>query len=173
MVRTLLTVAATLAAVVALSLGYVAATGLSAREKPGPIETRLARAVRGLAVTSEIRDKANPIAPGPSAVAAGLKIFAGFCASCHANDGSGDIGLGKSMFPPAPDMRLPATQELKDGELFHIIEEGVRFTGMPGWGNDTPEGEQMAWNLIHFIRHLPKLTDAEKKEMETLNPQRP
>ena len=77
------------------------------------------------------------------------------------------------MFPPAPDMRQPTTQDLTDGELFHIIEEGVRFTGMPGWSNDTPEGEAMAWNLIHFIRHLPKLTDAEKREMEALNPQRP
>ena len=173
MTKALIIVFATLAALAASALGYVVATGLSAREKPGPIETRLARAVRGFAVPKEIRDKANPIAPGPSAVSAGMKIYAGFCASCHANDGSGDIGLGKSMFPPAPDMRLPATQELKDGELFHIIEEGVRFTGMPGWGNDTPEGEEMAWNLIHFIRHLPKLTDAEKRAMEALNPKRP
>lgn len=173
MIRTLFIVMATLAALGAVSLGYVVATGLSARAKPGSIETRLARAVRGLAVPREIRTKANPIAPGAKAVAAGMKIYAGYCASCHANDGSGDIGLGKSMFPPAPDMRQPTTQQLTDGEIFYIIEEGVRFTGMPGWSNDTPDGEEMAWNLVHFIRHLPKLTEAEKHDMESLNPQRP
>ena len=74
MIRTLFIVVATMAALVAVSIGYVVATGLSARAKPGSIETRLARAARGLAIPSEIRTKANPIAPGPKAVAAGMKI---------------------------------------------------------------------------------------------------
>jgi mono/diheme cytochrome c family protein len=173
MKKVLAVVAATLFAVVAAGLGYVVATGLSAREAPGAAETRAARAIRRLAIPRGMRTRTNPIAAGPQAIAAGQKIFAGYCASCHANDGSGKIGLGQAMFPPSPDMRLPATQDMTDGELFYTIEYGIRFTGMPGWGNGTPEGEQMAWNLVHFIRHLPELTPAEVGQMEALNPKPP
>jgi hypothetical protein len=41
---------------------------------------------------------------------------------------------------------------------------------MPAWGNGTPEGERASWALVHFIRRLPKLTDAEISRMEELNP---
>jgi mono/diheme cytochrome c family protein len=173
MKRVLVAVASTLLAVVALGLGYVLVTGLSALESPGQLETRAARTIRRLAIPRDMKTKTNPIAPGQQAIAAGLKIFAGVCASCHANDGSGKIGLGQAMFPRSPDMRQPATQSMTDGELFYTIEYGIRFTGMPGWSNGTPEGEEMAWNLVHFIRHLPALTAAELEQMEALNPKRP
>ena len=70
-------------------------------------------------------------------------------------------------------MRRGRTQNLTDGELFWIIENGIRFTGMPAWSTGTPEGEQASWNLVHFIRRLPKLTPEEIQEMESLNPKSP
>jgi hypothetical protein len=93
------------------------------------------------------------------------------CASCHSNDGSGATEIGRRLYPRAPDMRLPATQELTDGELFHVIENGVRLTGMPGWGSG--DHERDSWALVHFIRHLPKLTREEVLEMERANPKTP
>ncbi len=168
----LVAVVTTLLAVVAVGMGYAVATGLSAREAPASAEVRAARAIKRLAIPRDMRTRTNPIAPGPQSVAAGLKIFAGYCAPCHANDGSGQIGLGQALFPRSPDMRQPATQDMTDGELFYTIEYGVRFTGMPAWGNGTPEGEEMAWNLVHFIRHLPGLTPAEAEQMEAMNPKR-
>ena len=70
-------------------------------------------------------------------------------------------------------MRAAATQELSDGELFYIIEFGVRFTGMPAWGDGSSEGEKIGWNLVHFIRRLPSLTPDEIAEIEQLNPKSP
>ena len=70
-------------------------------------------------------------------------------------------------------MRLPATQTLSDGTLFYIIEEGVKLTGMPAWGTGTPEGEAASWELVRFIRHLPKLTPEEIEKMEGMNPRSP
>ncbi len=67
-------------------------------------------------------------------------------------------------------MRLSATQDLSDGSLFYIIEHGVKLTGMPAWGNGTPEGERSSWHLVQFIRRLPSLSEAELAEMEELNP---
>ena len=67
-------------------------------------------------------------------------------------------------------MTLPETQSLSDGELFAIIENGVRLTGMPAWGQPGPEDDQETWELVHFIRRLDHLTTEELAEMEALNP---
>ena len=80
--------------------------------------------------------------------------------------------MGKQMYPPAPDMREPSTQQMTDGELFYIIENGIRLSGMPAWG--TPGGdEQDSWKLVRFIRHLPSLSAREMEEMEQMNPKSP
>jgi hypothetical protein len=81
--------------------------------------------------------------------------------------------MGRSFFPPAPDMRASRTQSLTDGELFSIIENGIRLTGMPAWGTGTPEGERESWALVHFIRRLPSLTASDIERMEGLNPLSP
>jgi hypothetical protein len=85
--------------------------------------------------------------------------------------------LGKGLYPHPPDLRLPATQDLTDGELFWIIENGVRFTGMPAFasaGDHNGHGGALdSWKLVHFIRHLPHLTPAERVEMERYNPKGP
>jgi hypothetical protein len=73
------------------------------------------------------------------------------------------------MYPRAPDMRLPDTQKLSDGELYAIIRDGVRLTGMPAWAGSDLEN----WKLVHFIRYLPKLTPEEIYDMERLNPRTP
>lgn len=80
--------------------------------------------------------------------------------------------MGKGLYPPAPDMRDKATQELSDGELFYVIENGVRLTGMPAWGGPGHDGVD-SWKLVHFIRHLPELSFEERREMERLNPKGP
>jgi mono/diheme cytochrome c family protein len=154
-------------------LAYVRATGLDARAEPGTLETRLARSARRLAIPSAILTMANPVPKSEEAVADGMAHFADHCASCHANDGSGDTEMGRGLFPKAPDMRLAPTQRLSDGELFYIIERGIRFTGMPGWGNGTKAGEKSSWQLVHFIRHLPALTPAEIDAMKARNPRSP
>ena len=55
------------------------------------------------------------------------------------------------------------------------IVKGIRINdpllrGMPGWGNDSPEADRDSWRLVQFIRHLPKITEAECSEMEAMNP---
>lgn len=152
---------------------FLKATGLSARATPGRIETSLARGLRAWSIPAEYGDLTNPVLGNDESVRDGMAHFADHCATCHANDGSGDTEVGKGMFPPAPDMRGSGTQELSDGTLFYIIEHGIRFTGMPAWGTGTLEGEESSWHLVNFIRQLPKLTDEQLEEMAAMNPRPP
>ena len=166
-------IAAALAALAVAAVIYVLNVGLSAREEPGWAEQLAARTVRNAAIARDARELTNPVPVSEEAIAEGRAHFADHCATCHANDGSGNTQIGRNLFPRAPDMRQSETQKLSDGELFWIIDKGVRFTGMPAWGNDTLAGEVSTWQLVHFIRRLPALTPQEIQEMESLNPRPP
>lgn len=145
-------------------------TGFSAKAEPNALEVLMARQVRYLAIPLEQRNKPNPVTVTPDVLQDGLAHFADHCATCHANDGSGQTPIGKNVYPKAPDLRETPTQSMSDGELFWVIHNGIRFTAMPAWGEGDPEQDLDSWKLVHFIRHLPKLTPQELDTMKSLNP---
>jgi mono/diheme cytochrome c family protein len=142
--------------------------GFSARDNPSVVETYVAKTARRLSVPASERNAKNPFAPTPEVLSEARAHFADHCAICHGNDGSGKTQIGQNLYPKTPDMRLPDTQKLTDGEICYIIHNGIRLTGMPAWGTD--EKDEDSWKLVLFIRHLPQLTPAEESEMEALNP---
>jgi mono/diheme cytochrome c family protein len=153
-----------------IGAAWFASQGIGARPAPGPIETRVSRTARHFLVPAGARARTSPAPRTPDTLLAGMEHWADHCASCHANSGAGDTDLGRSLYPPPPDMRQAATQNLTDGELFYIIENGVKLTGMPAWGTGTDESARSSWHLVQFIRRLPSLSEAELAEMEELNP---
>ena len=157
--------AVALAAAAAACYQFVVTHSFSAREKPTAFEAYLARKARGLAIPPGVKRMKNPLEPKPLAVAEARDHFADHCATCHANDGGGKTMINSGLYPPAPDLRGEDTQSLTDGELFFIIKNGIRFTGMPGFGG----GDNENWKLVLFIRHLPKLTAEELGLMEEVN----
>jgi len=164
---------AVVAVAVVAGAAYLMSTGLKAQPEPGAMETRVARSIRGFAIPREVKARSNPLGTSADALKPGLEHFARYCAMCHGNDGSGEgAAIGRGLFPKPPDMRAEATQSLTDGEMFYIIENGVRFTGMPafGTGKPDPDGEKQVWQLVRFIRHVPRITPDEIDWMKSLNP---
>jgi len=145
-------------------------TGFSAKGEPLPLEVALVRKMRHVAIPSEIRDLTNPVPMSPAVLAESLEHFADHCATCHANDGSGQTPIGRNVYPKAPDLRLQETQSMSDGELFFTIHNGIRFTAMPAWGEGELDKDIGSWKLVHFIRHLPQLSQEELDQMKALNP---
>jgi len=161
----LVTVLGLLVGVVALGV-WVARRGFSAREKPTWVEAFLARHARKIATPAGARELKNPYPLTPERLVSARAHWVDHCATCHSLDGSGATVQGRNMYPPAPDMRDATTQSLSDGELYYIISNGVRFTGMPAWGGEhSPED---TWELVSLIRKLPALTPEELRQMEEL-----
>jgi hypothetical protein len=128
------------------------------------------RQIRHLAIPIKNRNAQNPIPMNPDVLKESLAHFADHCATCHANDGSGQTAIGKNVYPRAPDLRLADTQSMSDGELFWVIHNGIRFTAMAAWGEGDPVQDMGSWKLVHFIRHLPHITPEELDQMKALNP---
>jgi mono/diheme cytochrome c family protein len=148
------------------------ANGFSARSQPSYLEMLATEQARSMAMPAGAKERPNPVPKSKEVLDDAMAHWADHCAVCHGNDGSGEVEMGRQMYPHAPDMRKERTQQLTDGELFYIIENGVRLTGMPAWGGSAA-GEKDSWKLAHFIRHLPDLSPAEIAQMEKLNPKGP
>jgi mono/diheme cytochrome c family protein len=161
------------AALCAVAAGFIMVRrGFSAREQPSWIESALATTMRNMAIPATAKRMKNPVENTPETLMEAEAHWADHCATCHANNGSGETEMGRNLYPKAPDMRLNPTQALSDGELYYTIKNGIRLTGMPAWG-EPGDADQESWKLVHFIRHLPKLAAEEEKRMESLNPKSP
>jgi mono/diheme cytochrome c family protein len=169
-------VAALVAVVVLGAIVWFVSTiryGFAAHDEPTAMEAFLATRMRHWSVPAHLRAMRNPIPLTPEVLAKGRAHFADHCAMCHGNDGKGKTEMGQHLYPRAPDMTRAETQSLSDGEIFATIENGVRLSGMPGFGNGTAESAAATWPLVHFIRHVPKITPQEVKEMKAMNPVSP
>ena len=148
--------------------------GFSARMSPNRLESFIAPKVRNLAIPSNARQATNPIADSPEVFAQAMEHFADHCAVCHSADGSGDTHIGKGLFPKVPDLRQNDTQDLSDGEIYYIIENGVRYTGMPAFGQGDDNGQdEDTWKLVRFIRHFPHLTPEQVQQVDQMTPKSP
>jgi predicted CXXCH cytochrome family protein len=135
--------------------------GFSARDEPSWPERAIARAVRDLAIPRHAASEANPWMPTPDNLEEAREIFLARCAECHGNDGRGLTSVGRNLYPKPPNLLLPRTQNLTDGQIHYIIENGVRLTGMPAWGSPHEEQNDVSWKLVLFIRQLREPTAAE------------
>lgn len=158
----------TLIVIAAIPIVLIVQRGVSARDQPTRFEAVIARTLRHFAVPAKLRNARNPIPLTPDVLSEATRHFADHCAQCHGNDGRGKTEMGENLYPKAPDMTLAETQNLSDGELFAIIRNGVRLTGMPAWGGNGDDADD--WKLVHFIRRVPKMTKEEVHAMRRFNP---
>jgi len=171
--RAFLVLSIAMAAIGGVLAYTVVRRGLSAHDEPSRVEELLAGVMRRLATPEATRRRQNPVEATDAVVEQALAHYADHCAACHASDGGGNTNIGRGLYPRVPDMRDADTQSLSDGELFSIIEHGIRLTGMPAWGTGTPDGERDSWGLVHFVRRLPKLSSDDIERIEALSPKTP
>jgi predicted CXXCH cytochrome family protein len=128
--------------------------GFSAAAEPSAAERVVARLVRNLSIPGRFAREVNPWKLTPDNLQQAREIFAARCAVCHGIDGSGQTLVGRNLYPKPPNLLLPQTQSLTDGQIHYIIENGVRLTGMPAWGNPHEEQGDTSWKLVLLIRNL-------------------
>jgi predicted CXXCH cytochrome family protein len=141
--------------------------GFSTADEPSYLERVVARTARTLAVPRNARLEVNPFQPTQEILKEARESFVARCAVCHGPDGSGKTEVGRNLYPKVPDLRLPETQKLSDGEIRYTIRNGVRLTGMPGWARPHDEQSDDSWKLVLFIRDLRQPTPDEQRQQVT------
>jgi len=126
---------------------------LSALQEPGRTEIYLATKVKHILVHKDSRSVPLPPATTPASVAEGRKLYGAECAVCHGLDGRTATDAGRWMYPRAANLASPDVQAYSDQDLFWIVKNGIRFSGMPAFGK--VESDEHIWNLTHYVRTLP------------------
>src|SRR6266436_8661106 len=157
-----------IAAAVLVVAGYfgvrILLHGFTTAAAPSRLETIVARAARDFAIPRKARLEPNPWKPTPDVLREARESYIYRCAVCHAPDGSGQTNVGRNEYPRVPDLRLPQTQDLTDGQLRYIIRSGVPLTGMPGWAKPHDEQSDDSWKLVLYIRSLRNLTSEDRTQ---------
>ncbi len=128
---------------------------LSALPEPGRTETFLATKAKHYLVSRSSREG---IPPAPvdrqAAIKEGDRLFGTECAACHGLSGHSPTDAGRWMYPRAADLTSRDVQSYSDQELFWIIKNGIRLSGMPAFGK--VESDEHVWDLVLYVRALPK-----------------
>jgi mono/diheme cytochrome c family protein len=163
-VKYLLTLAGAGALLGAIALLIVAPRmDWSATARPGSVEKGIANAVLRRWVRNSASAENNPVPASEENLKAGMREFGEHCAVCHGADGSAHDRLGANFYPPIARLERGAPG-WSDGELYFIIGNGIRYTGMPGFG--AHHKSETIWKIILWIRHLPHLTAQEKAQIQ-------
>jgi mono/diheme cytochrome c family protein len=126
---------------------------LDALQEPGHFETFFATQVKYLLVRWSSRE-GIPSAPTnlPASIEEGGKLYATDCSMCHGPDGHTPTDSGRWMYPRASDLTSSAVQHYSGPELFWIVKNGIRLSGMPAFGR--VESDEHIWNLVHYVKTL-------------------
>ena len=140
---------------IAVAYGVIT-VNISALPEPGPLETRMAMKAKDWYI-SRAASGTPPETPtnDASSVSAGGTLFSMGCASCHGKDGRSPTNIGKSMYPRVLDLGAPEVQRMTDHELFWIIKNGIRLSGMPGFAKIL--SDEQIWQATYYVRNLGEL----------------
>src|SRR5215469_11668484 len=149
-------IAWTIVVLVALLIVIAAMSfNLSALPEPGRFETRLADLSKNLLIR---RASNHGIPPRPldvkASISDGGSHYGLDCSVCHSDDGRGQTPLGQGLYPRVADLTSKRVQNYSDQELFWIIKNGIRLTGMPAFGQ--VESPDHIWDLVNYVRTLPR-----------------
>lgn len=126
---------------------------LAALPEPGRLETRVADGAKRFLISHASRHGIPPRPQNTSAsVDTGGTQYGLDCTICHGSDGRAQTPTGQWMYPRAADLTSKRVQGYSDQELFWIIQNGIRFTGMPAFGK--VETSDNIWGVVNYVRTL-------------------
>ena len=142
------------ALVVVVMVAQLMRFNLTALNDPGPGETLVADRITRFLIRRASKQRLPPRpADMKASAASGSTRYDAQCGACHGSDGRSQMPIGRWMYPRAADLTSDEVQSFSDQELFWIIQNGIRFTGMPGFGK--VESDDRIWNLVDHVRTLP------------------
>ena len=132
--------------------------------KPLPLEERLAKIALRASQGDAANDR-NPVPPTEENMVAGARVYAENCAICHGLPGQPKTRIASGEFPPPPQLFEPREMVTRNpqGVTHWKIANGIRLSGMPGFGNTLTPTEQ--WQVTGLLAHADNLPPAASKQL--------
>ncbi|MEM6467949.1 MAG: c-type cytochrome [Planctomycetota bacterium] len=141
------------------------ATGLinfAATDRPSAAEAMLAKFAINRSIAKRVPNVDNPFAGDQHAIQSGFHHYADTCLACHGAPEVPPKEFAEGLNPPAPDL-TESISKRSDAELFWIVKNGIRMTGMPALG--PTHNDEDIWKIVSFVRSLPDLSDEQRNQL--------
>jgi mono/diheme cytochrome c family protein len=116
------------------------------------------RSIAARSPSSEIHNLTDP-----DRVRGGIRSYQAMCRVCHGRPGEKSTPIREGLNPQPPKLDSDRIRNRTDAELFWIIKNGIRMTGMPAFGKT--HKDQDLWSIVAFVRHLPNMRPDEYAAM--------
>ncbi len=136
---------------------------VSATRKEGKLQEWLLSSAMDNSVKRHAKGIIVPVLGDSAQVALGYEHFKEMCVTCHGAPGVLRSEIGRGLNPEAPDLPT-ATTDWSDAELFWIVKNGIKMTGMPAF--EVTHSNDQIWAMIAFVRRLEKMTPEEYGKLE-------
>jgi mono/diheme cytochrome c family protein len=161
----LLAVIGALAIVVALGAAVYFFGGFysvaATEPEPGPVAWALIK-VRQASIDRHATDPAPGTLDDPASVRAGARAFAARgCVICHGGPGADYAKFAEGMRPDPPDLK-DIVNDRAPAQLFWVVKNGIKMTGMPGFGAIGVPDQEL-WSIVAFLKKLPSISEADFK----------
>jgi mono/diheme cytochrome c family protein len=128
---------------------------VAASSSPSAAEEWLLGQVRERSIAKRAAGITPPPLGARAELLTGFELYRAHCVTCHSGPGLSPEELAMGLHPVPPGLGLEKVQARSDAELFWIVKNGIRFTGMPSFG--LLRSDEELWALVAFVRELPKL----------------
>lgn len=129
----------------------------NANTAPPKLERQIAMSAVDASVEHHAARVNNPVPPTDENLIEGMKIYVMNCALCHGGLDQKPVELGRSFYPPAPNL-IQHPPDDQEWHVFYVIRTGIRYTGMPAWEKVLPESDR--WKVTAFLTRVEKLPPA-------------
>jgi mono/diheme cytochrome c family protein len=94
----------------------------------------------------------NPLTPTKENIEAGQALFNRHCASCHGEDGKAKTDIAAGMKVKPTDLTGQTMHVITDGEIYWVVTNGIKKSGMPALNAKTNPNER--WQMALYVKHL-------------------
>jgi mono/diheme cytochrome c family protein len=142
---------------------YSGSYNVSANQEPAKFEDWVMATFRDRSIEVRSEGLTAPALDDEARVRTGYSIFSTHCVTCHGAPGVWPDDLAMGLYPVPPSLDSPGVQDAEDGELFWIVKNGIKLTGMPAFGPMQTDDD--LWSVVAFLRRLPHLSPEQYKAM--------
>jgi mono/diheme cytochrome c family protein len=165
MKKTILTfIAVILIEIIVIIIGaYSGIPDVSAIKPKGRIIRWFLNTTKDHSIHSRAASISVPTLSDSSLLLTGFEHYNEMCVTCHGAPGRTPDDLAKGLNPHAPNL-AHSTKDLSPGEMFLMVKDGIKMTGMPGFG--PTHSDSAIWAMVAFLQRLQTLTSEEYKAFE-------
>jgi mono/diheme cytochrome c family protein len=130
---------------------------VSAIPNPGTLERHMANMAMDASVEKRASKGPNPVPLNDAVLIDAAKEYEEHCSMCHGSQNPKAMDFGNKLSPRAPNLLRHADDD-PDGEIYWIIENGIRMTGMSAWKDHFSSDEM--WGIVHLLKNVKNVSPA-------------